>query len=141
VVYKLTDNDGRYEIRWISAGNGDHEVNFSFSSAVPVVTCSKDGASVEGRFLIESDETTGSIAGMYRVTRHGNQVDMTLQPTSEWRPRERKLSVRLIYAAIPIFKQWVNTSINGQQPSRSMQPASPQCAPVGARLRSGLCSI
>ena len=84
MVYKLTDNDGRYEIRWISAGNGDHEVNFTFSPAVPVVACPKDGASVEGRFLIESDKTTGSIEGMYWLARRGDQVDMTLQPTSGW---------------------------------------------------------
>jgi hypothetical protein len=111
VVYNLVENDGHYEVGVIAAGGDAHGVIFTFSPPVPDLVCLREGVTVEGHFSIRSDETVGSIEGVYLVARRGDQVDMTLQPTSGWRPRERRLLVRLIYRILPFLKRWVNTYV------------------------------
>lgn len=84
-----------WRIRW----NGDHpeveaivaqaergQVTFLFSPALPDLARLREGALVEGRFVINVNAVEGITAGEYRVSRGRGGVRIEIQPLRAWQP-------------------------------------------------------
>ncbi|MFW6030649.1 MAG: hypothetical protein ACOCRO_10440 [Halanaerobiales bacterium] len=108
VLYHLENNNGHFEIKKISAGNEEHQVNIKFSPSIPDLICLRDNIQLEGRFTISSDESFGSISGDYTIKRN-NKIHISMCPTKGWKPHEKKLSMKLFYILAPLFKKWPST--------------------------------
>lgn len=72
ITYDLIDNKGHYEIRRASACNPRHEMFITFSSALPDVSCLRDGIELQGQFGVGVDDAAGMVAGAYGGKRHGD---------------------------------------------------------------------
>jgi hypothetical protein len=64
---------------------------------------------VGGRFVAAGDPTAGKVEGVYAVARRGREVSLRLHPSGGWIPNERRLSVRLVYALVGLFRRWPKT--------------------------------
>jgi hypothetical protein len=106
VTYELADNRGHREILRMRGGDGRNEVAINFRPALPDIGGLRDGAHVEGRFVITGDPSTGAITGDYRVERRGTEVLLTVHPSGGWTPNERRLILRFIYNVGRPFKNW-----------------------------------
>lgn len=90
----------------MSATNGSHTVNIGFEPPFPGLASIVDGAQAEGRFVISSDPSAGTVGGTYRIGRNGAHIGMELTPNGGWKPNERNLVIRFIYQVAPVFKTW-----------------------------------
>jgi len=84
--YELVNNAGHYEIRKLFGFNDKHEVRFDFSPPIPDLPGLKDGIELSGRFSAGTDGISGIVAGAYRITRQGNDIDMEIRPQKAWQP-------------------------------------------------------
>lgn len=110
-TYDLIDNKGHYEIKQMSIANEKHSLTVYFKPAVPDIVCIHDGASLKGKITIASEKTTGTVSGEYELSRYGSKIKMKVHPNGGWKPNEPKWSMKLLYVAIPMFKNWTKTYI------------------------------
>ncbi len=99
----------RASLASIERVHGDQRVAVGFAPAFPNLLDVAPDAGREGRFTITSDPRIGSVAGTYAVRREGDTVSVRMVPCDGWRPRERRLSVRLMYRVNAAFRSWPST--------------------------------
>lgn len=109
VVYDLVENSGHLEISRMRPENGCHNVQFTFEPPFPLVTDLRDVVEAQGSFTIWMEESMGTIDGVYKLQRNGNQVEIEVHPSGGWRPRVGKWSLWFIFRIAPIFKNWPKT--------------------------------
>lgn len=108
-LYELTMNGPVYEIQSLSHAYKHRELKVSFSPAFPNVGVLRAGAEASGMFEIAGDPTTGFIRGEYRVQNTDGMTSIELIPSGGWIPNEPKLTLRLLYRMVPMFKKWPTT--------------------------------
>ena len=96
-------------IKSITFNNEIHPVELRFSDPFPDIATLPDNTSLEGRFEIEADHSTGRINGVYTLEKLGGQIKMVLIPSGGWKPRPDKLSLRFLYTVAGVFKKWPAT--------------------------------
>lgn len=106
VVYELVNNGGHYEIRRMSAANSRHRLNIDFSPPVPDIACLHDGLQAKGNFVITTDDTEGSVRGVYHVRSRENEVEMSIHPDKGWIPDEKRFILKLLFTIVRVFKDW-----------------------------------
>lgn len=82
----VIDNAGNYEIKKFVGMQGNHNIQFSFSPAIPDLINLKNQSDIKGKFSLAIDEISGIIAGHYTITKWNNQIKMTIKPTEGWSP-------------------------------------------------------
>ncbi len=105
----LVWKEGKPYIRSISFNNETHPVELRFKDPFPDILTLQDNTSLQGRFEIEADRSTGRIAGHYKVDKQGGQTSIVLIPSGGWKPRPNKLSLRFLYTVAGVFKKWPAT--------------------------------
>ncbi len=80
------NNGGHLEIKRFSGIQNRHKVNFRFSPAIPDLQQLKNARTIEGRFSVSVDETTGIIAGEYIIQKQREIIVITIQPTKGYSP-------------------------------------------------------
>ena len=111
VIYDLVQNDGHFEIARMRGRGEKHEITFAFTPPVPDVAGLKDGTHLEGAFTIACEASTGTVSGVYRVRRHGDQVELVVHPSGGWQSKPRKWSVKLLFRLVPLFRHWPKTYV------------------------------
>jgi len=105
-VYELVSNGGHREIRRMTATNRRHRVNIDFSPPVPDIACLRDGLERDGKFVITTDGTAGSVRGVYHLSSRENEVNMSIHPDKGWIPNEKRLILKLLFSMVTVFKNW-----------------------------------
>lgn len=111
VTYELINNEGHPEIKAISAGNSEHKVKIEFIPAIPDITCLSEGTSVNGEFSITTDNSSGSIQGIYYVKKSGIETDIEINPSKGWYPNQKRLILNTLFFVVSIFKKWPKSYI------------------------------
>jgi hypothetical protein len=109
VEYELVEQEGHFEIAAMGVDNGRHAATFTFTPPFPDAAGLREGASAAGAFVARGDPAAGRVEGVFAVERRGNEVRLRLHPSGGWLPNERRLSVRLVYALVGLFKRWPKT--------------------------------
>lgn len=107
--YTLVEQDGHLEVERLRVSNEKHAFDFRFSPPLPALTGLREGAGMEGRFVISGEPQVGKVSGTYRLRRKRGQVEMAVHPGGGWQPNERLFSVRLIYRLASVFRDWPKT--------------------------------
>lgn len=97
------------EIKSISRRYKNREVCMCFEPAFPDLSCLKENSLTSGNFRIDEDPTVGSIRGHYTLQKKREEIQITMIPSGGWVPREKKLSLRLLYSIAGIFRNWPTT--------------------------------
>jgi hypothetical protein len=105
---ELVMNRNMPEIRSISRNHKQHTLSLTFDPAFPNLEIFS-GEAAEGRFEISGDPSTGFIRGVYRVTQTDGRLVIEMVPSGGWIPNENKLSVRILYRVVPMFRSWPTT--------------------------------
>ena len=109
--YELVHRDDHVEIAAMRAGSGPRSVTITFEPAVPDIPALRDGVSVEGRFEVVSEPPAGSVDGVYRIDRQGDEVVLRIHPDGGWKPDADRWMVGLIYRMAAIFREWPKTYV------------------------------
>lgn len=92
ITFSLVKNHDYYEIEKISGKDEEnHTVSFEFSPALPNLLFLRSNLKVKGRFSCIIDEIKGVFAGEYYLTRTGDTIEFSIQPTKGWQPFPGKL--------------------------------------------------
>jgi hypothetical protein len=105
-VIHTAQREGANEICSIVILNSIHPVTISFSPAFPDLTSMPGDTVVNGQFAIQGHPSTGSIGGHYVVERKSNTIFVEMTPSGGWDPRPDRLSLRLMYSAVKMFRTW-----------------------------------
>jgi len=92
--YKLVNNSGHYEISNMTGCNENHTVFFDFSPAIPDLVNLKDNVDLDGRFCAGAESIQGIIAGIYKIRRRGNAIELDIMPQKGWQPVPGKLWIK-----------------------------------------------
>lgn len=106
VTYRLTSRDGHHEMESMSARNGKHTITANFFPPVPDIACLRTEVSVNGRFTIKPDKSTGVLHGGYFLKRRGDDVTIQLHPDGGWQPNEKRWILRLLFKMVKVFREW-----------------------------------
>lgn len=109
--YELINNSGHYEIKQMSVKNGKHQLKIDFLPAVPDIICLKDNIQMDGKFVISSEKTIGTIDGVYRIQRKQEVIEISIHPSGGWKPNEKNWLLKMFYLLAPSFKKWPSTFI------------------------------
>ena len=108
ITFNFVKNSDYYEIRKISGKDEeDHTVSFEFSPAIPNLLTLKSNLKINGRFSCIIGEKKGVFAGEYYLTRTGDIIEYSIQPTKGWQPFPGKLWLKTYKwnANIDIFEK------------------------------------
>lgn len=97
------------ELKSITRFNTVFPVKLSFTPAFPSLYNIADGAEKKGKIIIQSEPSTGSISGQYRVVKNDGSINITMKPSGGWKPKITKFSLWFLYRVAKIFKQWPKT--------------------------------
>lgn len=86
IEIETINNNGHIEISRFSGIQKNHKVNFRFSPAVPDLQQLKNATTIEGRFSMSVDETTGIMAGEYFIQKQNEKTVLSIQPTEGYSP-------------------------------------------------------
>lgn len=111
VRFDLDRSASHTAVAGLERTQADQSVRIAFEPGFPNPLDLAPGADLEGRFVISSDMRLGRVVGEYRLQRLGERVHVRLVPSEGWRPRERKLPVRLVYRLNPVFLTWPSTYV------------------------------
>jgi hypothetical protein len=102
VSYTVHSNNGYAEIEKIRFNGGKHQGELEFLPALPEFFCLRDGAAIEGRFILNVDEKRGVIGGKYTVQRTADMVEVNVYPRKCWQPAPGRTWVRDFYLNIKL---------------------------------------
>lgn len=105
-TYELSDHGGHPEIKRMSAKSKKHQVDIRFSPPFPEMACIRDGARISGEFSIATDGSTGVILGEYALQKIEDKATIRLRPVGGWRPKERRLGLKLLFFMVKMFSEW-----------------------------------
>jgi hypothetical protein len=92
LIYEILDNKGFYEIEKISGEDGvGHTISFEFSPAIPNLIALNSNVNIKGKFSCCIDDRKGIFAGEFYITRVGDIISFSIQPTKGWQPFPGKL--------------------------------------------------
>ena len=92
ITFSLVKNHDYYEIEKISGKDEEnHTVSFEFSPALPNLLSLRSNLKVKGRFSCIIEEIKGVFAGEYYLTRTGDTIEFSIQPTKGRQPFPGKL--------------------------------------------------
>ena len=106
IDYELTENQGHYEIKSVSAKNEKHQIKIEFSPSFPDMVCLRNHITVNGRFTIGTDQTKGTISGNYRLKKGENKIALHVQPKNGWQPHENRWILKILFLMVKVFKDW-----------------------------------
>lgn len=84
--WRIRWNAGRPEVSEVIARSDGDVLTFEFSPALPDLAALRPGAKVEGRFVINVNDTPGIVAGEYSVDREEGRARLTFHPVDAWQP-------------------------------------------------------
>ncbi|MBY8979168.1 MAG: hypothetical protein KGD72_02150 [Candidatus Lokiarchaeota archaeon] len=85
ITFILIRNSDYYEIKKISGKDEqDYTVSFEFSPAIPNLLSLGSNLKTKGRFSCIIDKKKGIFAGEYYLTRTGDTIEFSIQPTKGW---------------------------------------------------------
>lgn len=106
IVYELANNSGHYEIKGMSATNNRHQIDINFYPPIADIACLKANLTMNGSFVITTDNTTGYIGGEYNLKKLEDEVELKLQPNKGWKPNESRFILNLLFLIAKDFKNW-----------------------------------
>jgi len=105
VIQTLQTDEGD-AISRIIRNNDFHPVGIIFSPPFPDLASLQEGAVITGSFTIEGHPSIGTISGHYLVAREQHDITVEMVPSGGWSPRPDRLSLRLMYSMVKVFRQW-----------------------------------
>lgn len=93
----------------ITRNNNLHPIQVAFSPPFPAIHSHLQDVDCSGSFIIEGDPSTGKIPGRYSIVKQDEKIIISLTPSGGWKPRPTKLSLRFMYRAVKIFRNWPST--------------------------------
>jgi hypothetical protein len=108
-VYELIEDQNCPAFARISTSRKSHSFTAEFSPPFPEITRIADNTSLSGEFVLGSDESAGVVRGSYEVSRRGEEVEVTLNPSGGWEPRPKTHFLKFLFNFIKIFRQWPKT--------------------------------
>lgn len=108
-LYELLEYQNCPAFARISTNRKNHSFTAEFNPPFPEITHIADNTSVSGEFVLGSDESAGVLRGTYEVSRSGEEVEVTLNPSGGWEPRPKTHFLKFLFNFIKIFRQWPKT--------------------------------
>ena len=109
ITYILEESDDKYAIKTMSMHNNNSELKVEFIPPIKEITSILDGEENIGKFIISGEESVGTIAGDYIISRVKEDVKITIIPSKGWQPNENKSMIKFIYFVAKPFKSWPKT--------------------------------
>ena len=88
--YLTTVNNGYSEIKNIIYKTENHKAKYNFMPKFPDINALKEGVAICGKFTIDIDEIQGVIGGIYKISKHNNQIEIYFEPEKCWQPMPGK---------------------------------------------------
>jgi hypothetical protein len=107
-LYELSDHNSPAFVR-ISSSRKGHSFVADFHPPFPEITNIADNTSLNGEFILGSDESTGVVRGTYEVKRSGEEVEVSLNPSGGWVPCPNTLFLKFLFKVAKIFRHWPKT--------------------------------
>ena len=108
-VYELFEQQNSPAFARIRSSGKNHIFAAEFRPPFPEITHITDNTSLSGEFILGADESAGVVRGTYHVSRSGEDVEVTLNPSGGWKPRPKTLFLKLLFSIARIFRQWPKT--------------------------------
>ena len=109
IWYDIKELDNKFSIISLHASRNNHRFNVTFNPPFPEITSVSDQASYTGDFMLGSDESVGEVCGVYTVSRTGDAIEVTLNPSGGWKPKPKTFFLKFLFRAAKIFHQWPKT--------------------------------
>lgn len=109
VRYELEANGAYREIRRMSLREDEHEILVEFTPAIPQLLALADGATAAGAFRITAQAGLGTVRGSWSVSRQDRELHLEITPEGGWTPGPAPRMARLLFRAVPIFREWPAT--------------------------------
>ena len=107
--YELSDQSKSPAFTRISSSRKGHSFTAEFHPPFPEITHMTDNTSLKGKFVLGADRSAGVVRGAYEVSRSGEDVKITLNPSDGWEPCPKTFFLRFLFNAIKIFRHWPKT--------------------------------
>lgn len=108
-LYELIEQENCPAFTRISSSRKNHSFVAEFHPPFPEITHITDNTFLSGEFVLGSDESAGVVRGTYEVSRSGEELEVTLNPSGGWEPRPRSLFLKFLFKTAKIFRQWPKT--------------------------------
>lgn len=89
----------------------EHVLDMSFEPAFPEIASMKSNSEASGVFEIAGHPSTGRIGGTYTVKKSDFETRITMIPSKGWIPKPDRFSLRFLYRAAKVFRNWPRTYI------------------------------
>lgn len=86
-----------------------YPIDLRLDPAFPDIGTLADSTTIDGRFEIAGNPSTGRIVGAYRAEKTDGQTTIVMIPAPGWKPRPTKLALRFLYTVARIFTHWPAT--------------------------------
>ena len=108
-LYELSEQQNCPAFSRIISSRKNHNFAAEFHPPFPEITHIADNTSHSGEFVLGADESAGVVRGNYVVSRSGEEVEVTLNPSSGWEPRPGTFFLKFLFNIVKIFRQWPKT--------------------------------
>ncbi len=99
--------EGKPELARLERRHKEHLLAMNFEPPFPQVLSMVHGSSLYGKWNLHGDPSTGYIAGHYEVHRSAEGIiNIVLEPSAGWVPIADKLSLKMMYGSVEMFKGW-----------------------------------
>lgn len=114
---KITDNNllaeyvtdsGKYLMKTLGFCHSDHFFKLYFENGFPDLLRMTDGTIID-RFKMQMEDSMGYFAGEYTVSKHGQSIDITLEPSNGWVVKNKTFFTKMMLQKNSVFRAWPTT--------------------------------
>jgi hypothetical protein len=105
---EIVDHHGAPGLRALTARCGQRHLAVVHDPPVPRLDAVNDGALLKGRVTVSVDDTE-LFGGGYRLRRTGDRVDLEIDVTRPWVPRDQSLAGAVMFRVLVFFRTWPTT--------------------------------
>lgn len=107
-VVEVVNHHGTPAMRALTAASGGRRLAVVHAPPLPSVDGLQDAACLKGRIAVAADDTE-VFGGVYRVRRTGDRVDLEVDVTRPWRPRNQNWVGAVMFRLLVFFRTWPTT--------------------------------
>lgn len=108
-IYDLETKGDICAIKSIFVEGEQKDIKVEFIPPIKEITSIEDEEVNYGEFLISSDNSIGTIAGEYKISRVKDDIKVIMTPSKGWKPNEKRGMIKFIYLVAKPFKEWPKT--------------------------------